>query len=78
MQKIKDYVIEENMNIKVVINAKGTYDIFEPLRHEIFRGLVKDIPESLMDRDVIQTGQYLRTGLPLLDIYAPDLMNVSI
>jgi hypothetical protein len=74
MQKIKDYVIDENMNIEVVIYAKGTYDIFESLSHEVFRGLVKDIPESLMDRNVIQTGQYLRTGLPLIDIYAPDLM----
>ena len=74
MQKIKDYVIEENMNIEVVINAKETYDTFDPVCHEIFRGLVKDIPESLMDRNVIQTGQYLSTGLPLLDIYAPELM----
>ena len=74
MQKIKDYVIEENMNIEVVINAKGTCDIFEPLCQEVFRGLIKDIPESLMDRNVIQTGAYVRTGLPLIDIYAPDLM----
>ena len=74
MQKIKDYVIEENMNIEVVINAKENYDTFEAFSHEVFRGLVKDIPENLMDRDVIQTGRSLRTGLPLIDIYAPDLM----
>lgn len=74
MQKIKDYVIEENMNIEVMLNAKETYDTCEPFCHEIFRGLVKDIPESLMDRNVIQAGQSLRTGLPVLDIYAPDLM----
>ena len=71
---VKDFINEENADIVVEVDAKGSQDNCYPLSKELYTGIVKDIPKELHDYTVIQTATSLKTGLPHIYVYAPELM----
>ena len=71
---LKDLMTEENADCIIVIDAKETRETSDPLVRERFTGKCADIPKELQDREIIQTGRSVTTGLVHIDIYAPDLM----
>lgn len=49
-------------------------DTCDPYCRDLYTGIVKDIPKKYHNLKVIQTATSLTTGLPIIDVYAPELM----
>ena len=55
MVTIRDF-IENNENVPIMIETSETRDTTDPLRKELWKGMLFDIPKSLQNREVIQEG----------------------
>lgn len=55
MAIIKDF-IENNENVPIMIEISETRDTTNPLRKELWKGMLYDVPKSLQNREVIQEG----------------------
>lgn len=55
MTTIKDF-IENNENVPIMIETTETRDTTDPLRKELWKGMLFDIPKNLQNREVIQEG----------------------
>lgn len=55
MATIRDF-IENNENVPIMIETSETRDTTNPLRKELWKGMLYDIPKDLHSREVIQEG----------------------
>ena len=55
MATIKDF-IENNENVPIMIEASETRSTTDPLRKELWKDMLYDVPKSLQNREVIQEG----------------------
>lgn len=55
MVMIKDFM-QKNENVPIMIETSETRDTTEPLRKELWKGMLYDIPKNLQNREVIQEG----------------------
>lgn len=55
MAIIKDF-ITNNENVLIIIETAETRNITDPLRKELWKGMLYDIPKDLQNREVIQEG----------------------
>ena len=55
MATIRDF-IENNENVPIIIETSETKDTTDPLRNELWEGMLYDIPKKLQNREVIQEG----------------------
>lgn len=55
MATIKDF-IENNENVPIIIETAKTRITTDPLRKELWKGMLYDIPKDLQNREVIQEG----------------------
>ena len=53
MATIRDF-IENNENVPIIIETTETRNITDPLRKELWKGMLYDIPKDLQNREVIQ------------------------
>lgn len=67
MTKIRDF-IEQNENVPILIETSETRDTTDSLRKEVWKGMLHDIPEELLDREVIQEGYGLVSKRNILTI----------
>ena len=58
MATIRDF-IENNENVPIIIKTSETKDITDPLRNELWKGMLYDIPKKLQNREVIQEGYWI-------------------
>ena len=55
MVTIKDFIIN-NENVPIIIETAKTRITTDPLRKELWKGMLYDIPKDLKNREVIQEG----------------------
>lgn len=55
MATIKDF-IENNENVLIIIKTAETRNTTDPLRKELWKGMLYNIPKDLQNREVIQEG----------------------
>ena len=55
MVTIKDFIIN-NENVPIIIETAETRNTTDPLRKELWKGMLYDIPNNLQNREVIQEG----------------------
>lgn len=55
MVTIKDFIIN-NENVQIIIETAKTRSTTDPLRKELWKGMLYDIPKDLQNREVIQEG----------------------
>ena len=55
MITIKDFIIN-NENVPIIIETAKTRNTTDPLRKELWKGMLYDIPKDLQNREVIQEG----------------------
>lgn len=55
MVTIRDF-IENNENVLIIIETAETRNITDPLRKELWKGMLYDTPKDLQNREVIQEG----------------------
>lgn len=55
MVTIRDF-IENNENVLIIIETAETRNITDPLRKELWKGMLYDTPKDLQNRKVIQEG----------------------
>lgn len=55
MTTIRDF-IENNENVPIIIETSETKDTTDPLRKELWKGMLYDILKDLQNREVIQEG----------------------
>ena len=55
MATIKDF-ITSNENVLIIIETAETRNTTDPLRKELWKGMLYDIPKDLQNRKVIQEG----------------------
>lgn len=55
MATIKDF-ITNNENVLIIIETAETRNTTDPLRKELWKGMLYDIPKDLQNREVIQEG----------------------
>lgn len=55
MATIKDF-ITNNENVLIIIKTAETRNTTDPLRKELWKGMLYDIPKDLQNRKVIQEG----------------------
>lgn len=55
MAIIKDF-ITNNENVLIIIETAETRNTTDPLRKELWKGMLYDIPKDLQNREVIQEG----------------------
>ena len=53
MVTIKDFIIN-NENVPIIIETTETRNTTDPLRKELWKGMLYDIPKDLQNREVIQ------------------------
>lgn len=53
MVTIKDFIIN-NENVPIIIETAKTRSTTVPLRKELWKGMLYDIPKDLQNREVIQ------------------------
>lgn len=58
MTTIRDF-IENNENVPITIETSETKDTTDPLRKELWKGMLYDIPKDLQNREVIQSSPNL-------------------
>ena len=67
MATIKDFMIN-NENVPIIIEIAETRDITNPLRNELWKGMLYDVPKDIRNREVIQEGYGLATQCNILTI----------
>ena len=55
MATIRDF-IENNENVPIIIETSETKDTTDPLRKELWKGMLYDTPKDLQNLEVIQEG----------------------
>ena len=50
------YFIINNENVPIIIETTETRNTTNPLRKELWKGMLYDIPKDLQNREVIQEG----------------------
>lgn len=55
MVMIKDFM-QKNENVPIMIETSETRDTTDPLRKELWKGMLYDIPKNLQNREVILEG----------------------
>ena len=55
MATIKDFM-KNNENVPIMIETSETKDATNPLRKELWKGMLYDIPKKIQNREVIQEG----------------------
>ena len=55
MATIRDF-IENNENVPIIIETSETKDTTDPLRKELWQGMLYDTPKDLQNLEVIQEG----------------------
>ena len=55
MVAIRDF-IENNENVLIIIETAETRNTTDPLRKELWKGMLYDTPTDLQNREVIQEG----------------------
>ena len=55
MVTIKDFIIN-NENVPIIIETSETKDATDPLRKELWKGMLYDTPKDLQNLEVIQEG----------------------
>ena len=55
MATIRDF-IENNENVPIIIETSETKDATDPLRKELWKGMLYDTPKDLQNLEVIQEG----------------------
>lgn len=55
MVTIKDFIVN-NKNVPIMIEISETRDTTDPLRKELWKSMLYDIPKDLQNREVIQEG----------------------
>lgn len=55
MITIRDF-IENNENLLIIIETAKTRNTTNPLRKELWKGMLYDVPKDLQNREVIQEG----------------------
>ena len=55
MVTIKDFIIN-NENVPIIIETAKTRNTTDPLRKELWKGMLYDVPKDLQNREVIQEG----------------------
>lgn len=55
MITIRDF-IENNENVLIIIETAETRNTTDPLRKELWKGMLYDVPKDLQNREVIQEG----------------------
>lgn len=55
MVMIKDFM-QKNENVPIMIETSEIRDTTDPLRKELWKGMLYDIPKNLQNREVIQEG----------------------
>ena len=55
MVTIKDFIIN-NENVPIIIETAKTRSTTDPLRNELWKGMLYDIPKDLQNLEVIQEG----------------------
>ena len=55
MATIRDF-IETNENVPIIIETEKTRSTTDPLRKEIWKGMLHNVPQDLQNREVIQEG----------------------
>ena len=53
MITIRDFIIN-NENVPIIIETAKTRNTTDPLRKELWKGMLYDIPKDLQNREVIQ------------------------
>ena len=67
MVTIKDFIIN-NENVPIIIETTETRNITDPLRKELWKGMLYDIPKDLQNREVIQEGYGIVAQCKILTI----------
>lgn len=67
MATIKDF-IENNENVPIMIEISETKDTTNPLRKELWKGMLYDIPKDLQKREVIQEGYGIAAQCNILTV----------
>lgn len=55
MVTIRDF-IENNENVLIIIETAETKNTTDPLRKELWKGMLYDTPKDLQNREIIQEG----------------------
>lgn len=67
MVTIRDF-IENNENVLIIIETAETRNTTDPLRKELWKGMLYDTPKDLQNREVIQEGYGIVTQCNILTI----------
>ena len=67
MVTIKDFIIN-NENVPIVIETTETRNTTDPLRKELWKGMLYDTPKDLQNREVIQEGYWIVAQCNILTI----------
>ena len=77
MVTIKDFM-KNNENVPIIIETTETRNTTDPLRKEVWRGMLYDVPKDIQDREVIQEGYGLVAHYNVLTILEDGAMNEQI
>ena len=67
MVTIKDFIIN-NENVPIIIETAKTRRTKDPLRKELWKGMLYDIPKDLQNLEVIQEGYGIVSQCNILTI----------
>lgn len=67
MVTIRDF-IENNENVLIIIETAETRNTTDPLRKDLWKGMLYDTPKDLQNREVIQEGYGLVAQCNILTI----------
>ena len=77
MAMIKDFIIN-NENVPIIIETAKTRSTTDPLRNELWKGMLYDIPKDLQNREVIQEGYGIVAQCNILTILEGGEKNEQI
>lgn len=76
MVTIRNFM-ENNKNVPIMIETAETRNTTDPLRKELWKGMLYDIPKYLQNREVIQEGYGIVAQCNVLTILEDgDISNV--
>ena len=67
MATIRDF-IENNENVPIIIETAETRNTTNPLRKELWKGMLYDVPKDIRNQEVIQEGYGLVAQCNVLTI----------
>lgn len=67
MVMIKDFM-QKNENVPIMIETSETRDTTDPLRKELWKGMLYDIPKNLQNREVILEGYVIVSQCNILTV----------